>query len=746
MSEPVFVTVIEPTPVQVTLTTGGTGPSGPQGPAGPRGEVGAASTVPGPTGPTGPIGATGATGPQGTQGVKGADGAAGATGPEGTTGPKGADSTVPGPEGKTGKEGPVGPTGPSGPKGETGATGPKGETGTTGAAGTSLTPKGIWSSVTTYALGDVVLGSDGAAYGSIKAANLNHNPISSAEWWSELVMRGAEGPAGPTGATGPTGPIGPTGPTGATGTEGKTGPKGETGLTGAKGETGTAGATGATGPEGPAGPKGTTGTTGATGPTGPEGPAGPKGTTGAEGKSSVIQSVITTPEEFGAKRDGVTNDTAAIREAINEAVAKGKANGTNYAEVRFTAGTYKVSSEPVVGGTTKGNAQIPLPVLSETGPGFTLVLKGITDASPISYYLSESAERRGVCINTTGPGSFGEFGAPSVFGGPTPQGLTGPKYSNMLVVVDGVMVQAPKNPGIIAFDFRKVSEANVKNAAALVRATPAELAASRPTNELGIGLYMPLAANGNNNNVGTFTCEGYAIGLAHSDHFTAQRVLTVYTKIGVFIAEPGLFSQGASYQYLSIVNSATAIECSEVASTNFPLSIDFLQTEEIELHDFVDKANTLKGSVLFNEGEFGHEPKLVETKNLHIVDLNKAWPSYRLTSAKIKTASLHAWAQAEPSVAELPGIEVETQEGEKLFLVAVRYRCSAGEGELEIKRNGVGVTSLTALKAKSTEAKRTEANTGTPVELSSGDYLTLNIKAITGMKNLSVTLVIRSEV
>jgi hypothetical protein len=533
-----------------------------------------------------------------------------------------------------------------------------------------------------------------------------------------------------------------------------------------------------------------------------------------------MQYVVTRPEEFGALRDGVADDTAAIRAAVNEAVARGIADGSNYAEVWFTTGTYLLAAAPVAGGATKGNAQVPLPVLAEAGPGFTLVLKGVTDASPISYYLASNVHHRGVRLKTTHVGEFGEFGAPSVIGGPTPQGLPGGAYSDMLVVVDGIMVEAPKNPSIIGFDFRKIAEVNVKNGAALVAATPEELSLSRPSNELGIGLYMPLANNGNNAKIGSWTCEGFYYGLAISDHVVAQRILTVWTRYGMFVAEPGLHSQGAVIQYLSIVASEHGIQVQAAEGTTFPLVIDLFQAEEIETHDIIDTQNTLVGPIGFNEGEFGHAPNLQGAARAHVIDLNAPWSSGATgatgpagatgaaggagatgatgpagtggaqgatgpagasgatgpaggagatgaggavgatgatgpageagatgatgaagaTGPKGPTSDLHAWAMTF-AVGELPGIEIELQEGESLSLVAVRVRGLEGEGEYEVKRNGTAVTSLNALKMKAGEAKRTEANGGTPVTLASGDYFTLNVKSVSGTTKGMITLV-----
>jgi len=163
---------------------------------------------------------------------------------------------VQGPQGLPGVTGPQGLTGPPGP---TGAAGPTGATGAAGAAGTpGLVYQGNYSSVTNYALGDVVLW-QAASYASLIASNHGNTPDQSPGQWGVLT---AQGPAGPTGAPGPQGLAGSQGPPGSVG------PPGETGPQGAQGIAGQAGAQGLTGP---------TGAQGLQGPMGPQGPAGPVG-------------------------------------------------------------------------------------------------------------------------------------------------------------------------------------------------------------------------------------------------------------------------------------------------------------------------------------------------------------------------------------------------------------------------------------------------------------------------------------
>jgi hypothetical protein len=165
---------------------------------------------------------------------------------------------VQGPQGLTGATGPPGLTGPPGP---TGAAGPTGATGIAGAPGLpGLVYQGSYSSVTNYALGDVVLW-QGASYASLLDGNHGNTPSDSPGQWGVLTAQG------PTGAAGAQGPQGLPGPQGLSGSVGPNGPPGPQGLQGIPGQ---AGAQGLTGPAG---------AQGLSGPMGPQGPAGPVGMT-----------------------------------------------------------------------------------------------------------------------------------------------------------------------------------------------------------------------------------------------------------------------------------------------------------------------------------------------------------------------------------------------------------------------------------------------------------------------------------
>jgi hypothetical protein len=176
----------------------------------------------------------------------GTPGPQGAVGPIGPAGPKAPDG-APGPAGSAGPQGPIGLRGTTGSPGAEGSQGPQGPQ---GAAGPPIAFQGIWSSTTTYNVGDTVFLADQATSAPQQGTSATLRVVACrGHCWPSKERKaplerpvrriagntrspGSRGPAGPTGATGATGIAGPTGPTGLQGVQGVVGPIGPTGPTG----------------------------------------------------------------------------------------------------------------------------------------------------------------------------------------------------------------------------------------------------------------------------------------------------------------------------------------------------------------------------------------------------------------------------------------------------------------------------------------------------------------------------------
>lgn len=215
--------------------------------------------------------------------------------------------------------------------------------------------------------------------------------------------------------------------------------------------------------------------------------------TGGSGGAQLYQFA---PETYGALGDGTTDDTAAVKSAVDAAVTYAKANH-GYAEVLFSPVTYLIGGALTQGGATKGNSQIPLPLVDPAvGQKVTLVFRGTRDASAVPHWNQTVAQLSGTVLKstlTTGTND-GTYGAASVLGGPTsPQGYgmagNDATFSNMLIVIDGVTVVVPSNPTVIAFDFNGLAEANVTSAAALANQLPS--APATPSHSWAMGIRMP---------------------------------------------------------------------------------------------------------------------------------------------------------------------------------------------------------------------------------------------------------------
>lgn len=254
----------------------------------------------------------------------------------------------------------------------------------------------------------------------------------------------------------------------------------------------------------------------------------------------------------GAKGDGVTDDTAAINACIAAATAAGVADGSNYAEVVFPPGRYKVDGSLTQGGTTKGNALIALPNIPDTNQKFTLVLRGTGVATGMWHWNQTAVQLGAACLVTSKVSAQnGTYGDPAVIGGPTPeQGYgRGGTFSNLMVELDGLHVVLPNDPHINGVDLRGCANAIVEDLSVKANATPATVIS--PTQGWQVGLYMPDNDNNDYCVINRYNAEGMNFGCVTNEHTVANIITCVYCVAAVEHGRGGDTAHGALVNYLS---------------------------------------------------------------------------------------------------------------------------------------------------------------------------------------------------
>jgi hypothetical protein len=241
-----------------------------------------------------------------------------------------------------------------------------------------------------------------------------------------------------------------------------------------------------------------------------------------------------------------TDDTVAIQAAIDAAHAYGLLHGA--ATVLFPAPTgrfYGVAGALVSGGTTKGNAQLTLPIVVTTSAKVTLTLLGAGDAAGVQHWEQTVPQTSGSTLvsfkvhassgaQTT---SINAAGNSCVIGGPSQPGGYGVApgvFSNMNLVVRDLSILTTHSANgltMSAMDLTGLANAGIHNFAYGTAGTVAGNDYASPggfANGLAPGLLLP--ASGNNDNVvlTNITCHGgytYAIFVTEHADISNMRIL-----------------------------------------------------------------------------------------------------------------------------------------------------------------------------------------------------------------------------
>lgn len=275
-----------------------------------------------------------------------------------------------------------------------------------------------------------------------------------------------------------------------------------------------------------------------------------------------------------------TDDTSAIQAAINAAVTWAQANGgAARVFIPVSSGFYGIGGALVTGGTTKGNAQLTVPVVPDTARKVALTIEGAVNGAGVQHWNQTTPQTSGSTLVSFGVHSsvsaqnsnISANGNGCVIGGPAQPGGYGVApgtYSNMLVTLRGLSIlTAYSLYGLTytAFDFSGIANAHVEDVAyGTTGVVPTNDFASvnQFANGLSIGALMP--ANGNNDYcvVRNVTCHGgYTYGFYATEHTTAidMRILYCWS---------GFCPVGLYFGSVGATHAIKAIQLSVEACTN----------------------------------------------------------------------------------------------------------------------------------------------------------------------------------
>lgn len=247
-----------------------------------------------------------------------------------------------------------------------------------------------------------------------------------------------------------------------------------------------------------------------------------------------------------------TDDTSAFTSMASAMGTYALAN--DYFAQALLTKIYILASGPTQTGngstTPTFNTQIPLPYPAVNGTSRALVLEflGPVDVSQAMFWQSAVPNLRGACLVSMVVAAATQpdptYGWQSVIGGPTGGAGFSSEFANVKPVMRNVMVICPVLSRQYAYDFRYCAGAAMYGSSSFAFASPAgnqprlgDLPALGFFQSRGsCGLAMPVIGNNDYCYIDSFCTEGFETGVRADDHLTAQRLVCVYTDLGLFLS------------------------------------------------------------------------------------------------------------------------------------------------------------------------------------------------------------------
>lgn len=295
---------------------------------------------------------------------------------------------------------------------------------------------------------------------------------------------------------------------------------------------------------------------------------------------------------FGAKGDGVTNDTAKIQAAID------LANFMNGASIFAPGGIYQMTSAQVDGpGSTGATAQVLWPDRDETDGVIAIEIVG--ECPPPTY----DSTAGGLTVHTSGTIFRSTAVTGAVFGGDGTIAVY--NQTALKPILRNFTVRVPDNPATTPIHLGYCSHAQVEDVRCDTGTETQDI--TEPSNANGKGIVMPFINNGNQSLMkGCITVAGFYDGYWLGEHTVFENLIAFGCLSGAVFTGNNFPVVGA---YLLYANCPTGLRFASAIST---VKIDCLALEHYDenpanvqawmlpQNDIDDPNNYARGEVNFH--------------------------------------------------------------------------------------------------------------------------------------------------